>query len=382
MEKLNCLSRMVKNLDKEKFEEMGPSLSGSFMDLSFKEGSGAYYAQFGENVEKRYLIGSNGKVKSEFTAFTRDLYQKDKNSLVKVLFIVNARTVNTRESLVGWSEKLFPEILKLKKEFSCSHALFFLSRREKWLFDFFIRPRKKREDQIKFSHVRGASIQIVQGTKFSAQAPLKYVKIRRAKEEDLQKLSGYIKQASMYAPLSRNVGEEQVLKEFKTVKNFSPDDVALAFNSNGEIVGSLGAVDMANHADIKFKFNDLFEPTFNVLQGYLRLASWVADLRPVLEKKIQNVRIFTHMYFNNHDIFYSLIYWWIEQTKHISKKERPVFLYPFYMGDLKAAAPESLFISSFKGDIYLIQDEGELPSELLKPVLFSQPLDIDLTYLI
>ncbi len=382
MEKLNCESQMVKNLDKEEFEEMGPSLSGSFMDFSFKKGSAAYYAQFGENVQKRYLVGGNGKIKSEFTAFTRDLYQKDKNSVVKVLFIVNLRTVSTRESLIGWSEKVFPEILKLKKEFSCDHALFFLSRREKWLFDFFIRPRKKREDQIRFSHLRGVNIQIVQGKKFSSEAPLKHVKIRRAKEEDLQKLSGYIKQASMHALLSRNVGKEQVLKEFKTVKNFSPNDVALAFNSNNEIVGSLGAVDMTGHADIKFKFNDVFEPNFNILQDYLRLASWVADLRPVSRKKLQFVRIFTHMYFNNHDIFYSLIYWWIEQTKHISKKERPVFLYPFYVGDLKATASESLFVSSFKGDIYLIQEEGELPSKLLKPVLFSESLDMDLTYLI
>ena len=88
------------------------------------------------------------------------------------------------------------------------------------------------------------------------------------------------------------------------------------------------------------------------------------------------------MYFNNHDIFYSLICWWIEQTKVNPKKDRPVFLYPFYKGDLKAASPESLFVSGFKGDIYLIQDSNELPSELLKPVLFSESLDIDLPFLI
>ncbi len=381
MEKLKVEARLETSLTDEQYEDLGSSLSGSFMDMTYKEGAKSYYGQFGDDAQERFFIGTDGKVKARFTAFTRKLYQKDKGT-VKVLFISNVRTANTREALIGWSEKLLPEILKLKKDLECDHSLFFLSRRERGLFNFFIRPRKKRDDQIRFSHLRGMGVQIVQGQKFFPEKHLEHIEIRRAKESDLEKLSGYIKQASKYAPLSRHLSEGEVLQEFNSVKNFSPKDLALAFDSSGEIVGSLGAIDMSSHADVTFKFNDLLEPTFNVLQGYLRMASWVTDLRPVLEKGVQPVNIFTHMYFNNHDIFYSLICWWIRQTKLVAKKDRPVFLYPFYKGDLKAAQPESLFVSGFKGDLYLMQDVGELPSELLKPVLFSESLDIDLPYLI
>ncbi|MGH1469088.1 MAG: hypothetical protein ACRBBP_09455 [Bdellovibrionales bacterium] len=381
MEKLKHETKLETSLVDEQYEDLGASLSGSFMNLSYKGGARAYYSQFGKDVQERFVVGSDGKVCARFTAFTRELYQKDQGT-VKVLFVANVRTANTREALVGWSEKLLPEILKLKKDLVCDHSLFFLSRRERGLFNFFIRPRKKRDDQIRFSHLRGVEVQIVQGQKFFPEKPLEHIEIRRAKESDLEKLSGYIKQASKYAPLSRHLREGEVLQEFKSVKNFSPEDLALAFDGNGEIVGSLGAINMNSHADIKFKFNDLLEPTFNVLQGYLRSASWITDLRPVSEETPQSVIFFTHMYFNNHDIFYSLICWWIKQTKLVTKKERPVFLYPFYKGDLKAAPPESLFVSGFKGDLYLMQDTGELPSDLLKPVLFSESLDIDLPYLI
>lgn len=372
---------LVSSLTKEQEADLGSSLSGSFMTLSYKDGAKAYYSQFGADAQERWLVGSKGKAVAGFTAFTRVLHQKDKGE-VKVLFVVNAKTENSRGALVGWSEKLLPEVLKIKKELNCDYALFFLSRRERGVFNFFIRPRKKREDQIRFSHLRGVNVQVVQGRKLFPEAPLEHIEIRRAKASDLKKLSGYIKQAAKNAPLSRRLDEDSLLKEFNAVEGFSYKDLALAFNSEGEIVGSLGAIDMSKHADIRFKFNDILEPAFNVLQGYLKFASWLMDLRPVMEKKKQPMKFFTHMYFNNHDIFYSLICWWLKQTSVHAIMDKPLFLYPFYKGDLRAAPPESLFASGFKGDIYLMQDMSESPSDLLKPVLFSELLDIDLPFLI
>ncbi len=373
---------LVDELAKEQSSDLGASLSGSFMALSYKEGAKSYYSQFGEDAQERSLIGAEGKVIAGFTVFTKKLHQKDKGE-VKVLFITNAKTKNSREALVGWSEKLFPEILKIKKDLKCDYALFFISRRERGVFNFFIRPRKKRAGQIRFSHLRGVRVQVVQGRQFFPEKPLKHVSIRKAQVSDLEKLSGYIKQAAKNAPLSRKLDDDSLLKDFDAVEGFSYKDLALAFDSEGEIVGSLGALDMSKHADIKFKFNDVLEPAFNVLQGYLRFAAWFMDLRPVTRSRKQPVKFFTHMYFNNHDIFYSLICWWLKETAaKKARTEKPLFLYPFYKGDLKATPPESLFSSGFKGDLYLMQGVGEPPSELLKPVLFSELLDIDLPFLI
>lgn len=362
-------------------QDLGASLSGSFMNLSYKGGSRAHYSQFGEDVCERYFIGSDKKVQAKFTAFTKTLYQKGRGP-VKVLFITDVRTLNSREALIGWSEKLLPEVLNLKKGLGCDHALFFLSRRERGLFDFFIRPRKKRDDQIRFSHLRGVGIEMVQGQTLFAEKPLEHINIRLAEESDIEQFGGYIKQASKYMPLSRDIERESWVKDFNGSGGFSHKDLALAFNASGEIVGSLGAFNILQQADISMKFSDVLEPTFGALQSYLRFASWFSDLRPVLREKNQPLKFFTHMYFNNHDIFYSLMCWWINQTKVYPRKDRPVFLYPFYKGDLKASAPDSLFVSGFKGDLYLIQDSNELPSELLKPVLFSEALDIDLPFLI
>lgn len=357
-------------------ENLCTSLSGSFLNIDFHKSSLEHYQQFGENAEERFLKGAKGEILARTVFFTKEFYQKDRGR-VKILVVTDIKTVNSREALLGWSEKLLPEILKFKRETESDYALFFLSRRERGLFDFFMRPRKVREDQIRFSHLRSVNIEIVQGLRMFASKPLEHVHVRRAQANDLPKLERFIKAMSLDNPISRLLDEGSLKKEIKSWKNFDYENLALAFDFEDNIVGSLGAYDFSGQGDCQFKFDEVLEPTFVALQTFLKMGSWLTDLRPVLEKEKQSVKFFTHMYFSNHDIFYTMIHWWIKQTK----LEKSLFLYPFYKGDLKGAPPESLFCSAFKGDVYLVQNDQDAPSELLKPALFSRTLDIDLPLL-
>gem|GEM_PF-2459377 len=354
---------------------LGPSLGGSFVDIDFKGKDLDYYKQFSEEAEERFLRNSKGEVLARAVFFTRDFYQKDRGK-IKVLMVSNIRTVNSREALLGWSELLLPEILKFKIETDSDYALFFLSRRHRGLFDFFMRPRKVREDQIRFSHLRTASVHITQGVQLFAEEPLEHVRIRRASLSDMDNLEDFIKSVSLHSPVGRFLQDGCLRHEIKKWKGFDFDNVALAFDSNDQIVGSLGAYDLSAHGDCKFKFDEILEPTFLALQTFLKVGSWVTDFRPVLEKQKQSVKLFTHMYFNNRDIFYALSRWWMRETK----LEKSLFLHPYFQGDLMATPSESLYTTGFKGDIFLVQKEGDPPSELLKPALFSNALDLDLPF--
>lgn len=332
-----------------------------------------HYKQFSDEAEERFLRNSKGEVLARAVFFTKDFYQKDRGK-IKILMVSNIRTVNSREALLGWSELLLPEILKFKIDTGSDYAVFFLSRRHRGLFDFFMRPRKVREDQIRFSHLRTASVHITQGVQFFAEEVLEHIRIRRASLSDMNNLEGFIKKVSLHSPVARFIEENSLRHEIKKLKGFDFENLALAFDSNDQIVGSLGAYDISAHADCKFKFDEVQEPTFLALQTFLKLGSWVTDFRPVLEKEKQSVKFFTHMYFNNTDIFYTLASWWIKETK----QEKSLFLHPYYQGDMVGAPSNSLYTSGFKGDLFLVQKEGDPPSELLKPAIFSNALDIDL----
>ena len=360
-----------------KFEpfDLGPSLGGSFLDLDFKGRDLEHYKQFSDEAEERFLRNSKGEILARAVFFTKDFHQKDRGK-IKVLIVSNIRTVNSREALLGWSELLLPEILKFKIDTGSDYAMFYLSRRHRGLFDFFMRPRKVREDQIRFSHLRTASVHITQGVQFFAEDVLEHVRIRRASVSDMSNLEDFIKKGSLHSPVSRFIEEGSLRQEIKNWKGFDFDNLALAFDSNDQIVGSLGAYGISGQAECRFKFDEVQEPTFLALQTFLKLGSWVTDFRPVLEKQSQSIKFFTHMYFNNTDIFYTLARWWIRETK----LDRSLFLHPYYQGDMIGAPSDSLYTSGFTGDLFLVQKEGDPPSDLLKPALFSNALDIDLPY--
>lgn len=367
MEVINSLPFDSKSLN------LGPSLGGSFVDIDFKGKDLEHYKQFSDEAEERFLRNDKGEILARAVFFTKDFYQKDRGQ-IKVLMVSNIRTVNSREALLGWSELLLPEILKFKKETGSDYAVFFLSRRHRGLFDFFMRPRKVREDQIRFSHLRTTSVHITQGVQFFAEDVLEHVRIRRASVSDMANLEDFIKKVSLHSPVGRFLEKGSLRHEIKKWKGFDFESLALAFDSNDQIVGSLGAYDISNQADCRFKFDEVKEPTFLALQTILKLGSWITDFRPVLEKEKQSVKFFTHMYFNNTDIFYTLASWWIRETK----MDRSLFLHPCYQGDMIADPSESLYTTGFKGDLFLVQKEGDPPSDLLKPALFSNALDIDL----
>lgn len=364
-------------IKREQLQRLGSSLSSKFLNIDYNEKSLDYYAQFGKDLLELGLFDAKDKLLAKVTCLTKDFYEKDKGP-VKVLLLSDIRTVQAREALVGWADLILPKILELKKETSSDYALFYLSRMEKGFFDFFIRPRRIRKEQVRFSHLRKISLEVVQGKKLISDDPLEFIEIRRAEKGDLVGLGGFIKRASLKMPLSRKLTEEGLLSEIAKWKDFDLENLALAFDSKNNIVGSLGRYDLTARAQTSFKINDSTDSAFLALQSFLSMGSWVMDLRPVLSRASHKINLFTHMYFNNSDIFYSMICWWLKETK----KERPLFLYPYYDGDLKTLPSESLFSTGFRGDLYLIHEDKAQPPQLLKPSLFSESIDIDLPLLL
>lgn len=361
----------------EALKSLGPSLGASFLDLKFKNSPDSYYSQLGDEVKTFKKKSADGKVQASAVAYTKYFFHKDLGR-VKALIVANVRTSSTRDALVFWSESILPEILSYKKSVGADMAFFLLSKRDQAVFNFFIRPRKKRKDQVRFNHLRSLSLNFVQGQGFFADSPLEHLSIRTAKPSDLSGLEKYIKKVSSGMPLARSLDEDDLLLEFKKADGLKLKNLALAFDFENNIVGSLGVFDSSAQIEFSLNLDDVQDSIFLVTQNFLKMASWLKDLRPASRNRALNLKFFTHMYFNNRDIFYSLVCWWLKQTK----KERSLFLYPHYHGDLKASPSESLHSSLFGADLFLLQAPDEVPRGLLRPSLFSPALDLDLHLLI
>ncbi len=369
MEAFKIVSEPITESDLKGFDTIGAMP----FDLIHFEDIESYYSQFSVVVKRLVLKNSKNEVLGSAVLYTKEYYIEGRSA--RVLFIGDVSAKPVREALVGWSQAMLPEILNQKKALGAEYAFFMISSNKRKMFNFFIRPRKIRSDHPRFNLVRSVKINLIQGKTFFAEDPLEHLIIRRAVESDLDQISGYIKKTTANMPLARLCTKGFLSQEILSWKEFSPSDIFIALDCEGKIVGTLGSFPLYKYGKIKF---DLKDSRFDSLQQGLRIGSYFKDLRPVLRKKETKINLFTHMYFNNHDIFYSLVRKWIDETR----KQGDIFVYPHFKGALKSAPSDSLLTFSVNANLYLIQEPNEPPSSLLKTGLLSADLDIDLPFVV
>lgn len=368
---------MPTKFQKKKNRSRSNFTSGLF-DIEFIGDSKNYYKQFGvEDSEVLSVENEKGEVLASLNYFIKYFYQTDQDEPVKIIVIANTYSQNTRESFIAWSEELLPKVFEVKKKTEATYIIFLLSKKHQETFKPLIRPRRKSRNQLRFNHLRSLDVQMVQGLGLFAEKPLKHVKIRRAQKTDLEAIAGYIKRATQRMPIARLVDHKAFEKEFSQWEDLKFEDIALALSHDDKIVGLLGAFDPSKKLAAKLRLDEVKDSVFFVVQSFLKLGSFMRDLRPVFNNRHVNFRFFTHIYSNNKDIFYSLVHWWINETKDT----KPVFIYPHFKGELLTLPSGSLFSSDFPADLYLMQEPDDPPSSLLKPNLYSSHLDIDLPFL-
>lgn len=364
--------------DFSKKKSLKSNFTSGIFSIDFKKDARDYYSQFSlEGADSLDVKNAKGSVLGSLNYFTKQFYQTDQEKSVKMIIIANTYSKNTRESYIAWSEKLLPQVLEIKKQTEAEYVIFLLSKKHQDSFRHLIRPRRKNRNQLRFNHLRSLNVQMVQGLSFFAEKPLKHVQIRRAEKKDLEAIAGYIKRATQRMPIARQVEGKAFEKELEQWEDLNFDDIALALSHENKIVGLLGAFNPDKKLIAKLRLDEVKDSVFFVVQTFLKLGSYLRDLRPVFNHQEVNFRFFTHIYSNNKDIFYSLVHWWIKETKN----QNPVFVYPHFKGELLTLPSGSLFSFDFPADLYLMQEPDDPPSSLLKPNLYSSHLDIDLPFL-
>jgi len=358
---------------------LNTSFSSGFLKLDYLKGSSDYYKSF-TDLEVGSLEDKNedGNVVASLSYIVKEFYLRETESKMKFIVITNMKSDESRQAYVSWTDKLLQEVLKIKEKHQASYAMFLLSRRMQNSFRHLIRPRRKKRDQLRFNHLRAVKVEMIQGRRFFADAPLEHVKIRRATKEDADAISGYIKRATQTMAIKRVLGDGALENEMSKLGSGDFSNLALAESHDSKIVGMLGVFDPKKFINACMDLDEVKDSVFFVTQSFLKAGSYIKkDLRPVFDNKPIDFKFFTHIYSNNKDIFYSLISWWLDQYFD----SKTVFLYPHFKGDLIAPPPSSLFSSDFPADLYLMQSPDDPPSPLLKPSFFSQQIDIDLPLL-
>ncbi len=355
---------------------MNTSFSSGFLKLEYLKNSAVYYKKFTDQ-DSGLLEDFNdeGECVASLDYIVKDFYLEEANGPVKFIIITNMKSDESRQAFVSWSDKLLSQVMEIKEKTKASYVLFLLSRHVQNRFKGFILPRRNKRDQLRFNHIRSLDIQMIQGRGFLADKPLKHVHVRRAVPSDVSAISGYIKRASTEMAIKRVVGEEELQKEMSLLGSSDFSNIAVAESHEQKIVGLLGVFNPMEHLKTCLDLDEVKDSIFFVTQSFLKFGSiFSKKIRPVESSKNLNFRFFSHIYCNNKDIFYSLMCWWLDQTQ----KEKPVFIYPQYKGELKLTPSPSIFYSNFPADLYLMQKPDAPPSPLLKPNYFTPHIDIDL----
>jgi len=119
-------------------------------------------------------------------------------------------------------------------------------------------------------------------------------------------------------------------------------------------------------------------PSAQSLHESLRVLSWFGIGHRLFDKKDPTMRFryLTHLYADNPDIFYSLLY---HAFKNVGKRE--FLVYPHFDGNLLTLPPRFFISANTQCGMYSILPPNQVPADFLMPTLANEPPDFELAYL-
>jgi hypothetical protein len=114
---------------------------------------------------------------------------------------------------------------------------------------------------------------------------------------------------------------------------------------------------------------DSYEPNAKNLQDIAQVLSWFSIAHPLpAEENELELRFLTHLYADNPDIFYSLLY-----NAYQNSGKRETLLYAHFDGDLTSLPPRSFLSAELPYGFYCILSPQDPIPEFLRPKMTDTP---------
>ncbi|MCB0419935.1 MAG: hypothetical protein KDD61_03015 [Bdellovibrionales bacterium] len=289
-------------------------------------------------------------------------------------YATDLRVSPTRSAVLHWSQHFLPALEQERAIHNCKYVFSVVARGQRQAFNAFIRPRSPKRQMPRYYSFRSFQAIMLHGLYPLASPPLKTIETRKAREMDREALCDYIFRKKQIKPYYFANSPEMVSQQIDAWPNLKLEDFWVAFDYQSNVVGCLAPwhsketqqwVPAAFHRKGKSLQESL------QLASYLRLAHRFGQLHQPLD-----FFFLTHLFADNPDIFYSLLWHAFKETTI-----NQFLTYTHFEKDLMTTPPRGFIHSGAGANLYSILSPNEPPPELLRPTFHRTQPDFELAFI-
>lgn len=289
-------------------------------------------------------------------------------------YATDLRVSPTRSAILHWSQHFLPALEQEREVHSCKYVFSVVGRGQRQAFNAFIRPRSPKRQMPRYYSFRSFKAVMLHGLYPFAARPLKSIETRLAREMDREALTEYIYRKKRYSPYVFANSPEMVSDQIDFWPDLQLEDFWIAFDSQNNIVGCCAPWSGKNvqqwvPTDFSRKGKTMQETL--QLASYLRLAHRFGQIGEPLD-----FFFLTHLFADNPDILYSLLWHSFKRTKI-----NQFLVYTHFEGDIASSPPKQFVHSAASANLYCILSPNEPPHELLRPTFEASQPDFELAFI-
>ncbi len=281
-------------------------------------------------------------------------------------FAADLRVSPTRQAILNWSESFFRVFDAEKEKNNCKYMFSVVPHAQRQAHNAFIRPRNIRRALPRYHLFRRFKIVTLHGFWPFHDLPLSGIKIRAATKEDFSPLAHYILSKTKERPLRYYDSVEGFRHSLERWHDLALENFLLAFDRYNNIIGCTAPWSAQRvQRLVPLEYDDKAQNFHDLLRvlSWARLARPIANIGQELE-----FRHMTHLYADNPDIFYSLLY---NAYQHAGRKE--FLMYTHFDGELLSMPPRSFISAATPYGLYCILAAQDQMPEFLKPRSLQAP---------
>ncbi len=281
-------------------------------------------------------------------------------------YATDLRVSPTRSAILNWSRHFLPVLEKERETRQCRYIFSAVPHAQRQAYNAFIRPRNLRRGMPRYHLFRRFERVSLHGLWPFHDLPLPGIKIRTASENDFEPLAEYILKKTAKRPLVYYTSALDFKKSLERWRDLYIENFLLAFDNADNIIGCTAPWSPER---VQRTFPVKYDSSSSNFRDVLSLLSLLRMAHP-LPKEGQEfeLRHLTHLYADNPDVFYSLLY---NAFRLCGKKE--FLVYPHFEGELLSLPPRSFITDSTPYGLYCILSPNDPMPDFLKPRSFHTP---------
>ncbi|RME15187.1 MAG: hypothetical protein D6797_07130 [Bdellovibrio sp.] len=289
-------------------------------------------------------------------------------------FGTDLRISSSRKAILQWSQLFLPAFEKELEKRNCKYVFSILGKQQRQAYNTFIRPRSRKRQLPRYYLYKRFHVVGLHGLFPFAPPPLPHIEVRPVQKEEHEKLLHYLLVMKHKKHFFFENSIEDILNQIHRWPGLKLDQFIVAIDPDKNIIGCVCPWSPHYTQIIEpVSYGPLAQRLYETLQflSILRIGRRLPKVHePFYFKHL------THLYANNPDIFYSLLYFTFKQAT--TSKE--FLVYPQFAGDLIALPPRPFISSKIQAGLYSILPPNMAPPHFLMPTPFLEPPDFEFAF--